>query len=125
MFRKQFAIKVSAIVFWTVAVSGANAFEQTPLPQSSAPAASPRVIAPSIAPNLSLDDQVKSPQPREKKQRGVKIPGLGKVTVPTLNFGLDLMYGSPESSDTELGFTNDTNRDDDDLTIMGKVKRRF
>ena len=125
MFRKQFTIKVSAVVFWAVAVSGAHAFEQTPLPQASTPTAQPEVMVPSVAPNLSFGEQAKSPQAADREKRGLKIPGLGKVTVPTLNFGLDLMYGTPESDDTELGFTNDTNQGDDDLTIMGKVKRRF
>ncbi len=45
--------------------------------------------------------------------------------MPKLNFGLDLMYGAPEENDTELGFTNDVSPGDDDLRIMGKVKRRF
>lgn len=125
MFRKQFAIRVSAVVFWAVAASGANAFEQTPLPQATSPSPTPQVTAPSVSPNYSLDSQAKPKQQVEKEQRGLKIPGLGKVTIPRLNFGLDLMYGAPEESDTELGFSNDTNQGDDDLTIMGKVKRRF
>ena len=119
MFRKRFAISLSVVVFWAFAASGAQAFEQTPLPQASGPAAPPQVVAPSVSPNLSLDDQAVAPQPTEKKKRGLKIPGLGKVTIPSLNFGLDLMYGTPESDDTELGFTNDPDQGEDDLRIMG------
>ena len=125
MFRKRFAIRVCAIAFCAFAASGASAFEQTPLPQASSPAVPPQVTAPALSPGLALDEQAKDAQPDEKKQRGFKIPGLGTVTLPKLNFGLDLMYGSPESDDTELGFTNDANPGDDDLRIMGKVKRRF
>ena len=125
MFRKRFAITVCAFAFCAFAASGANAFEQTPLPQASSPAAPPQVTAPEVSPDLSLDTQARSAQADEQNQRGLKIPGLGRVTIPKLNFGLDLMYGSPEVDDTELGFTNDANPGDDDLRIMGKVKRRF
>ena len=125
MFRKRFAISVSAFAVCAFMATGAHAFEQTPLPQASSPAVPPQVTAPALAPGLSLDNQAKTPQPEEQKQRGVRIPGLGTVTLPKLNFGLDLMYGSPEPDDTELGFTNDANPGDDDLRIMGKVKRRF
>ena len=125
MFRKRFAIKVSPFVVWAVMGSGAYAFEQTPLPPASAPAIAPQVTAPPSTPNLSLDEQAKPVEPKEEKKRGLKIPGLGKVTVPKLNFGLDLMYGNPEPGGTELGFTNDGSQNSDDLTIMGKMKRRF
>ncbi len=126
MFRKRFASKACAFAVWAVAASGAHAFEQTPLPPpAAAPAVAPQGVAPLSPPDLSLDEQAKPALTQEEKQRGLKVPGLGKITVPKLNFGLDLMYGSPESSNTDLGFTNDGLQDGDDLRIMGKMKRRF
>jgi len=121
----RFASKICAFVICAVSASGAYAFEQTPLPPAAAPAITPQVTAPPSAPNLSLGQEGLPAQVKEEKQRGLKIPGLGKITVPKLNFGLDLMYGAPESPDTELGFTDDGSPNSDDLTIMGKMKRRF
>jgi hypothetical protein len=46
------------------------------------------------------------------------------LSLPKLNFGLDLMYGSVENDETDLGFSDDSTTDND-LTILGKVKRRF
>ena len=108
---------------WAHTASVANAFEQTPLPPASA---QPSAVAePSLAPNLSLDDQAKQSPTEKLESGGLKLPGLGKVKIPKLNFGLDLMYGNPESDDTELGFSSSPSSDEDDLRIMGKMKRRF
>jgi len=119
----RFVILTGAFTVWAFTAPVANAFEQTPLPPATAQP--PAAAAPALAPNLSLDDQVKQSQSEEKEPGGLKLPGLGKVKIPKLNFGLDLMYGNPESDDTELGFSSSPSSDEDDLRIMGKMKRRF
>lgn len=123
MTGKRFVILAGAFMVWAHTASVANAFEQTPLPPASA---QPPVVAePSLAPNLSLDDQAKQSPTEKQDSGGLKLPGLGKVKIPKLNFGLDLMYGNPESDDTDLGFSSSPSSDEDDLRIMGKMKRRF
>ena len=112
--RKRFAIISGAIVVWAVGSATAFAFEQTPMaPEPAATVTMPEKTA------QKFDGETKKLEP-QKKSSGVKIPGLGNLSVPKLNFGLDLMYGSPESDDTDLSFSGDN-----DLTILGKVKRRF
>ncbi len=116
--RKNFAIISGALGIWAVSSAAAFAFEQTPL----APAPSVTVTAPEVtAPKF--DGETKKLE-LQKKSSGLKIPGLGLFSVPKLNFGLDLMYGSPENDDAILRFSGDS-ASDDDLTILGKVKRRF
>lgn len=98
-------------------VGRADAFEQTapaPVPEASAPPAKALESAgsaPALAPDLDAG----------KKDRGLKIPGLGSFNVlPKMDFGLELLYGEPPKADT----ASDPLRDDD-VTIRGSVKRRF
>lgn len=119
MRAKRSAIIIGAVVLWAMSPVGAHAFEQQ-MPQETAPAAP---VIKSIDPAVSLNEEMKPSEP-EKKGRGFKLPGFGKFSIPKFNFGLDLMYGSPETSDVELGFSSEP-AVEDDVTIMGKVKRRF
>lgn len=116
--HKGFATILGAFVVWAVSSAAAFAFEQAPL----APASSVTNKAP-VESAQKLDDEAKKPEALKKKS-GVKIPGLGLLSVPKFNFGLDLMYGSPENDASDLSFSGDS-ASDDDLTILGKVKRRF
>ena len=127
MFRTRFAILSGAAAIWAMGSMAAQAFEQT----SVVPAP---ISAPAAQPDLSFDTKTTQAEPK-KKGRGLKLPvvgkislpklpGVGKISVPRLNFGLDLMYGSSDPADTGLGFSADTPTEDD-LTILGKFKRRF
>ena len=116
MMRIRFAILSGAVAVWALGSFTAQAFEQ----RSLAPAAPITVPA---EPNLSLESKSVTVAPK-KKGRGLKLPGVGKISIPKLNFGLDLMYGSPEPDDTILDFSTDSAADDD-LTILGTFKRRF
>jgi hypothetical protein len=117
--RKTSAIIVSIFAVWLMSPGSANAFEQqgqvTPVP--AAP------VAKAVHPAITLDQKLKSTEP-QNSGRSFKLPGIGKLSVPKLNFGLDLMYGNSEINDTDLGFSSDP-AGEDDVTIMGKVKRRF
>jgi hypothetical protein len=114
MIGKRFVIIAGVVAVWAMGSVTAHAFEQ------QAPAAPISVPA---DPVVSLDEKVNESQP-QKKGKGFKLPGIGKLSIPKFNFGLDLMYGTPETSETYLGFSSDP-AGEDDVTIMGKVKRRF
>ena len=119
MIGKRIVIIAGVVAVWAMGSVAAHAFEQQ-VPLAPAPAAPISVPA---DPVVSLDEKVKESEP-QKKGRGFKLPGIGKLSIPKLNFGLDLMYGTPETSETDLGFSSDPTGEDD-VTIMGKVKRRF
>ncbi len=116
--RTRFAILSGVLAAWAMSSVAAQAFELKSLAQ--APAAP--VIAPA-QPNLSFESETTAAKPK-KKGRSLKLPGVGEFSIPKLNFGLDLMYGSPEPDDTGLGFSADP-ATDDDITILGTFKRRF
>ena len=130
MMRTRFAITTGALAIWAMGSVAAHSFEQTP----AAPAPAAPVTVPAPQPDLSFDDKTRVTGPKKKgrslklpvvgKISVPKLPGVGKISVPKLNFGLDLMYGSSEPADTGLGFSADLPTDDD-LTILGKFKRRF
>ena len=116
--RTKVTVISGALVVWAVSSAAAFAFEQTPVAPAPAPAVkTPEEAAP------KLDGEATNLEP-QKKSGGLKIPGLGKLSIPKLNFGLDLMYGSPENKPTDLGFSGDSTSDGD-MTILGTVKRRF
>ena len=116
--RTKITVISGALVVWAVSSAAAFAFEQIPVAPAPALAVkTPEEAAPKFdgeATKLEL----------QNKSGGLKIPGLGKLSIPKLNFGLDLMYGSPENDATDLGFSGDSTGDDD-MTILGTVKRRF
>ncbi len=121
MIGKRFVIVAGVIAVWAMGSVTAHAFEQ----QQAAPKA-PMPAAPVTLPAdsaMSLDEKVNESEP-QKKGRGFRLPGIGRLSVPKLNFGLDLMYGTPDTSETYLGFSSDS-IGEEEITIMGKVKRRF
>ncbi len=134
MIQIRFAIITAAVVLWAMGSVAAQAFEQTPVD----PAPPVPVAVPAPQPNLSFSDettQAGTPQAEPKKKgRSLKLPIVGKISVPRLpgvgklsffklDFGLDLIYGSPGPADAGLGFSGAAS--EDGLTILGKVKRRF
>jgi len=51
---------------------------------------------------------------------GTKLFGFSLF--PRLNFGLELLYSSPQAMDMQQGTLPE---DNEDLTVLGKVKRQF
>lgn len=122
MIGKKITAICTGIAAWIVMSAGVSAFEvQKPsvAPQPSVP----HIAAPTDSNKLSLDEKA-AVSAQEDAKKGIKIPGLGAFTMPKLNFGLDLMYGEGRPEDQSLGFTNDP-LVENDVTIMGKVKKRF
>lgn len=119
MTRKTSAMIASIFAIWLMSPDSASAFEQQGqvMPVPAAP------VAKAVNPAITLDQKLKSTEP-QNNGRSFKLPGIGKLSVPKLNFGLDLMYGNSEINDTDLGFSSDPTGEDG-VTIMGKVKRRF
>ncbi len=54
------------------------------------------------------------------------IPGLGVVgKMPRLDFGLDMLYGTPETGDPHPDTARELGGFDTDFAIKGTIKRKF
>lgn len=123
MVIRSIAIISGCLVVWAMSPGPAMAFEQQAPVLAQPPGSPPSEVRKGESP-LGLGKEAESPA--EAEGTGLTLPGLGAFTAPKLNFGLDLMYGNPDTDSSNLGFTNDPLIDKtDDLTIMGKVKKRF
>ena len=100
----------------------AFAFQQeTPPPSDAATQATPQTNAPAAA--LQLATPGTSVIDPKAESGGLKM--FGYTVMPKLNFGLELLYGDgqPQLDLQQGGPTfEDENRD---VTVLGKVKRRF
>lgn len=124
MVKRIIAILFVCLVVRALSPGAAMAFEQQAPVLAQPPVSQPPPAVRKGESPLGLEKEAGAPAKGESK--GLKIPGLGTFSAPKLNFGLDLMYGEPDTDNTNLGFTNDPLIDKgDDLTIMGKVKKRF
>lgn len=69
--------------------------------------------------------QLQTPAPAQASAQnsdngGTKLFGFSLL--PKLNFGLELLYSSPQATDMQQGTLPEGN---EDLTVLGKVKRQF
>jgi hypothetical protein len=97
----------------------AFAFQETP----ASPPAEDAQAAPE-APALQLGTP-SVPQPDAKAERGgLKL--FGYTVLPKLDFGLDVLYGQDQQQ-LQLGGTDnlDSLEENGDVSVLGKVKRRF
>jgi hypothetical protein len=94
----------------------AFAFQETPVPP---PAANETPQAPPPAAlQLGNPSGVAAPQ---QETGGLKL--FGYTVLPKLNFGLDVLYGEDQH---QLDLQGPTTLDENgDLSVLGKVKRRF
>ncbi len=94
----------------------AFAFQETPVPP---PAANETPQAPPPA-ALQLGNPSGAAAPQEE-QGGLKL--FGYTVLPKLNFGLDVLYGDDQQ---QLDLQGPTTLDENgDISVLGKVKRRF
>ena len=101
----------------------AYAFTET-APQSQPQTAQPAPGLQQQAP--SPDKGVQLVNPGDSKPGGteLRIPGIGSLgTVPKLDFGLDLLYGSGSDPAQEPGAQQDN--ENRDVTIKGTIRHRF
>ena len=97
----------------------ALAFQETTAPPpADTPQAAPEVNA------LQLGTQGAPNAGPQAKGGGVKL--FGYTVLPKLNFGLDVLYGQDQQQ-LQLGGPDglDTLEENGDVTVLGKVKRRF
>ncbi|HEU0016937.1 MAG TPA: hypothetical protein VFQ31_01050 [Methyloceanibacter sp.] len=112
------ALAAGVIAALLLGAGPALAFQETP-------EAPPEVlsVAPAVKDDASLQMQTPAPgpalaQPAEKK--GAKVFGFN--VLPKLDIGLELLYSQQPM---ELQQATPLPEDDEDLTVLGKVKRHF
>jgi hypothetical protein len=113
--RNTFAIAcvLAALSFGS---APAFAFQETPVPP---PAANEIPQAPPPA-ALQLGNPSGVAAPQDEKG-GLKL--FGYTVLPKLNFGLDVLYGEDQQ---QLDLQGPTTLDENgDVSVLGKVKRRF
>lgn len=96
----------------------ALAFQEMPAPppESAAPAA--------VKPKSQQDPlRLGTPGNAEAPQADGGLKLFGYTVMPKLNFGLDVLYGRDREKLQLNG--SSTTEDDGDLSVLGKVKRRF
>jgi hypothetical protein len=101
-------------------VSPAAAFQETdPRPLIAAPNTAAQ------APGMAFDLESKDADSGKTAKQGKRKHGLGSLDVlpKTLDFGLELLYGSPEPDASSRFGIDDLMTDD--MTIRGTIKRRF
>ena len=99
--------------------TSALAFQETPAPPpAEAPQAAPQV------PALELGTPAGAPAAPQAEHGGLKL--FGYTVLPKLNFGLDVLYGQDQQQ-LQLGAQDSlgTLEENGDVTVLGKVKRRF
>lgn len=98
----------------------ALAFEETPLP----PTPDSDVAAPKtqMAKPMQLGTANAPTDPKSERKGGLNI--FGYKVFPKLNFGLDVLYGQ-EQQQLELQQGTSTLEENGDVSVLGKVKRRF
>src|SRR6478672_8336308 len=110
------ALSAGVIGFLLLGAGSALAFEET---REAPPAVSP-VVPDAKAPAMQLQTApAQAPAPTTEKS-GAKVFGFS--ILPKLDFGLELLYSEPQAMDLQQGTTTD---DNEDLTVLGKVKRHF
>ena len=100
----------------STAASPVLAFQETPVPPPAEQATS-KNEKPAVPP-MKLGDPSTDRQPAAKKR------GFGLGLLPKLDFGLDLLYGDEQQREMELQSTPSLETDQD-ISVVGKVKRRF
>ena len=113
-----------AIVGLTAALSfgsgQALAFQEQPTPPPSTEV--PQGEADSLALQLAKPNATATAPKTESG--GLNM--FGYTVLPKLNFGLDVLYGQ-DTQQLQIGDTDDldTLEENGDVTVLGKVKRRF
>jgi hypothetical protein len=95
----------------------ALAFQETPVPPP-VPTEAPQAVSPPVALQLGKPSGVAAPK---EEKGGLNL--FGYTLLPKLDFGLDVLYGQDQQ---QLQLQGPTTLDENgDVTVLGKVKRRF
>jgi hypothetical protein len=100
-----------------VGAGPALAFQESP----EAPSQVLQLAPDAKDPAMQLQTPAPAQGPAQNSDNGgTKLFGFSLL--PKLNFGLELLYGSPRTMDMQQGTLPE---DNEDLTVLGKVKRQF
>ena len=123
--RRLLAIS-GLLVALPLGVVPALAFEETPLPPpADAQQAAPRAKSPPMPPAMQLGTPADATTPEEESTGLFGLGLLPKLNpFRALNFGLDVLYGEkqPQKESLQQGSTVE---EGGDVSVVGKVKRRF
>ena len=95
----------------------ALAFQETPVAPTPGAEAAPQAAPPA----LQLGTPGAASTDPQADRQGLKL--FGYTVLPKLDFGLDVMYGQDQEQLQLQGPT--TLEEKGDVTVLGKVKRRF
>jgi hypothetical protein len=101
-----------------VAAAPAFAFQESPEAPPQVLQVAPDTKGPAM--QLQTPAPAQAPAQQNSDNSGTKL--FGFTLFPKLNFGLELLYGSPREMDMQQGTLPENN---EDLTVFGTVKRQF
>jgi hypothetical protein len=113
------AASMAALVF---AGADALAFQEMPAPPPVEASESAPPNVPQIDP-LYLGTPGKAEAAQNSEQGGLKL--FGYTLMPELNFGLDVLYGQDQQQLQLQGQGSSQLEENGDVSVLGKVKRRF
>jgi hypothetical protein len=99
----------------------AFAFQETPPPPSAEEA---KGAPASQAPAMRLGSPSGGQADQQADRKGLKL--FGYTVLPRLDFGLDVLYGRDERQSQPSGTDNkDSLEENGDVSVLGKLRRRF
>jgi hypothetical protein len=110
------ALTVGVVATLVIGATPALAFQETP----EAPPEVLQLTPDAKDPTMQLQSPATSPAQASTDKSGTKLFGFS--VLPKLDFGLELLYSAPQPPDLQQGTLPDDNQD---LTVLGKVKRHF
>ena len=112
------ALSAGVMATLLLGAGSALAFEETNEAPPAVLQVAPEAKDPAMQLQTPAPAQAQAPatEKRETKLFGFSI-------LPKLDFGLELLYSEPQAMDLQQGSPADEGNDD--LTVLGKVKRRF
>jgi hypothetical protein len=111
--RALAAIVIAAL---SIGATPAFAFQETP----EAPPEALQLAPDAKDPAMQLQTPASGATQAPEKSGGAKIFGFS--ILPKLDFGLELLYSEPQAADLQHVTPPE---DNEDLTVLGKVKRHF
>jgi hypothetical protein len=114
---RSFAI-AGVVAAFSLGTGPAFAFQETPASPPEVTQGTPQANAPA----LQLGTPGTAAAAPQADNKGVKV--FGYTILPKLNFGLELLYGQ-EQQQMDLQQGSILEDENQDVTVLGKVKRRF
>jgi hypothetical protein len=118
-------MRSSALLIGLIAASlgtlPARAFQEMPEPP---PVDNPSAPPQSDALQLGTPEGAAGPLSEQTQEGGINI--FGYTLLPKLNLGLDVLYGQDQQQQQQLELQSPSTLDDNnDVTVLGRINRRF